>query len=820
MHLINLVLQRSTGLVKNYAYRGLLKWPWLCLVWCFLLVVILLCSLWIANRCYPLLLPDQQQDFASVILDDQGYPLRAFADQQGVWRYKVDMKEVSEEYLLALIAYEDRYFYQHPGVNPISFLRAAWQYLIHQRIVSGGSTITMQVARILHSHPRTLLGKLQQVLRALQLEWYLSKQEILNIYINYAPFGGTLEGVQAASYQYFRKPALALRPAEAVLLAVLPQAPSRYRPDRYPQRATHARNKVIDRLVKQGDWSPQKGKQVKQEPVVVWKPEQPFVAPLLARRLHQENINKAVIDTYIKRDLQLQISSYVQEYAMLQGAGVSMAVLVVDNQTQHVVSYVGSASMLDASRAGHVDMIQAIRSPGSTLKPLLFALAIDDNLIHSQSLLADVPRLNSRYQPGNFAKGFDGPVTATDALQRSLNIPFVQLIEAYGEQKFVNKLAHVLYPLRIPNGQANASVILGGAGISLQSLVALHSSFANQGWVKPLIFKKSETNSTPKNSKNNTVKGRRLVSDEAAWITWKTLTGLTPPTQFSWGMSQQARPLLAWKTGTSWSSRDAWAIGSTVQYSIGVWVGKPSGEPLQGALGVSTAAPALFSVLNMVNNVKQGELQSISAIPERPFNVQEKEICWPDGRASHLSEGRCDRRFVALTKGGVTPRTLQIESGLAFHQVIENMMIDADSGLLLSTHCTALLAKHKKVSVWPRQLEPWLAFNEKRGLRIPNYSPHCLVIPKQADALTIMGLLNQQQIYRQQQELIQQTVYAAGAFGEVSWYLNGRWLATQTGAYTLKLLPNLQGKAELVAIDQHGVTGRITFTIKDDLISL
>ena len=814
------MFQRFTGVVTKTTYQGLLKWPWLCLAWCFLFMILVLCSLWIANRCYPLLLSDQQQDFASVVLDDQGYPLRAFADQQGVWRYKVDIENISDEYLLALIAYEDRYFYQHPGVNPISFLRAAWQYLIHQRIVSGGSTITMQVARILHPHPRTLLGKLQQVLRALQLEWYLSKQEILNIYINYAPFGGTLEGVQAASYQYFRKPASALRPAEAVLLAVLPQAPSRYRPDRYPQRATQARNKVIDRLVKQGDWSPQKGKQVKQEPVVVWKPEQPFVAPLLARRLHQENPNKAVINTYIKRDLQLQISSYVQEYAMLQGAGVSMAVLVVDNQTQHVVSYVGSASMLDASRAGHVDMIQAIRSPGSTLKPLLFALAIDDNLIHSQSLLADVPRLNSRYQPGNFAKGFDGPVTVTDALQRSLNIPFVQLIEAYGEQKFVNKLAHVLYPLRIPNGQANASVILGGAGISLQSLVTLHSSFANQGWVKPLIFKKPETNGKPKNSKNNAVKGRRLVSDEAAWITWKTLTGLTPPAQFSWGVSQQVRPVLAWKTGTSWSSRDAWAIGSTEQYSIGVWVGKPSGEPLKGALGVTTAAPALFSVLSMLNNAKQADLQSVSAMPERPFNVQEKEICWPDGRASHLSEGSCDRRFVALTKGGVTPRTLQIESGLAFHQAIENIMIDADSGLRLSGHCGALVAKHKKVSVWPRQLEPWLAVNEKRGHRIPIYSPHCLVIPKQADALTIVGLLNQQQIYRQQQELILQTVYAAGASGKVSWYLNGRWLASQAGAFTLKLLPNLQGKAELVAIDQHGVTGRITFTMKDDLISL
>ena len=560
-------------------------------------ICLLLITLWLANVIYPLALPDQQEDFATVVLDDEGYPLRAFADKNGVWRYHVNLDEVSPEYINALIAYEDRYFYYHFGVNPISFVRAAWQYLVNQRIISGGSTLTMQVARLLHPHERTLLGKLKQILRAFQLEWQLSKQEILSLYINYAPFGGTLEGVQAASYQYLRKPVSDLRPAEAALLAVLPQAPSYYRPDRHPKRAALARDKVIDRLSTQGEWSQQKAASVKQEPVVVWEPEQPLSAPLLARRLKQENPHKGVIKTFIQRSLQEQISRYVLDYASLQGEGVSMAVLVVDNQTQHVISYVGSSSMLDSSRAGHVDMVRATRSPGSTLKPLLFGLAIDDNLIHSQSLLADVPRLNSRYKPGNFSNGFDGPVTATRALQRSLNIPFVQLIEAYGEQKFVNKLSHVLHPLVIPGNKANAAIILGGAGTSLQSLVSLHSSFANEGWVKPLIFE--DTNLATQKSKQV---GRRLMSEEAAWITWKTLTGLTPPEQFSWGLSKEIRPVLAWKTGTSWSSRDAWAIGSTKQHTIGIWVGKPDGQPLRGALGVTTAAPALFSILDMLED--------------------------------------------------------------------------------------------------------------------------------------------------------------------------------------------------------------------------
>lgn len=777
---------------------------------------LLLCSLWIADLVYPLAMPNQHKDFATVVLDDEGYPLRAFADKAGVWRYEVSVEHVSPDYIEALIAYEDRYFYQHPGVNPLSFLRAAWQYVYHQRIISGGSTLTMQVARLLHPHERTLLGKTQQTLRALQLEWHLSKQQILSLYLNYAPFGGTIEGVQAASYQYLRKPASDLRPAEAALLAVLPQSPSFYRPDRHPKRATRARNKVIDRLVTQGVWSQQKADKVKQEPIVVWTPEQPLVAPLLARRLRHENPTKPVIKTFIKRSLQQQISSYVQDYAVLQGEGVSMAVLVVDNQTQHVISYIGSAAFQDESRAGHVDMIQAIRSPGSTLKPLLYGLAIDEDLIHSHSLLADVPRVNSRYRPGNFAKGFDGPVTASDALQRSLNIPFVQLIEAYGEQKFTNKLAHVLHPLRIPEHKANASIILGGAGSSMQSLVALHSSFVNKGWVKPLVFEQQQTKHTIDSNLSSV--GRQLMSEEAAWITWKTLTGVTPPKQFNWGISNATRPELAWKTGTSWASRDTWAIGSTLQYTVGVWVGKPSGEPLRGALGVTTAAPALFSVVDMLqaNDKHQRDQQ-----PKQPVSVQDKEICWPDGRSVSLVEpAYCERIFVAYTKEGVTPRTLQIESGLAFHQAVQTILVDVETKQRLSAECATENSTTQKISLWPRQLEPWLHVKEKRSSRMPLYSENCLVIPLQAQILIIEGILDKQIIYRQQLMPIQQTVHVAGAGGAVSWYLNGQWLATKKGNYQLTLPKHFYGENELVAVDEQGVSGRIIFEIKDDLLSV
>jgi penicillin-binding protein 1C len=460
-----------------------------------------------------------------------------------------------------------------------------------------------------------------------------------------------------------------------------------------------------------------------------------------------------------------------------------------------------------------VDMVQAIRSPGSTLKPLLFGLAIDENLIHSESLLADVPRLTSRYRPGNFGKGFSGPVLASDALQRSLNIPFVQLIDAYGTQLFVNKLAHVLHPLRIPGNKANSSIILGGAGISLESLVSLHSSFANKGWVKPLSFELVMTNIRVANSLTTNKKksqGRRLLSEEAAWITWKTLTGLTPPEQFRWGLSNKQRPQLAWKTGTSWGNRDTWAIGSTADHTIGIWVGRPNGEPLKDALGVTTAAPALFTVFNM--------LQAKNTSPERPFTVIDKEICWPDGRASQLSSGSCDRHLFALTKEGVTPRTLQIESGLAFHQAQQTIMIDPITKLRLTGQCGSLTGIVEMVTLWPRKLEPWLATSEKRSARIAKYSPKCLVIPKQTDTLNIVGIENEQQLFRLDSEPIQQTIYATGAFGQVSWYLNGQWLGSQKTPLHLILPIDLSGNIELVAVDENGISGRIDFSIKNNLV--
>lgn len=281
--------------------------------WCVIiaLLALLICSgLWLADKVWPLPLSDVQ--VARVVVAEDGSPLWRFADGQGVWRYPITIKQVSPYYLQALLTYEDRWFYKHPGINPFAIARAAWQDLSHGEIISGGSTLSMQVARLLDPHPRTFGGKVRQIWRTAQLEWHLSKTQILELYLNRAPFGGTLQGIGAASWAYLGKPPDELTRGEAALLAVLPQAPSRLRPDRYPERAQAARNKVLDRLVQYQVWTKQQADDVKQEPVWLASRQMPQTAPLLARRMVQTYPHQDVIETTIDAALQRQLETLAQ----------------------------------------------------------------------------------------------------------------------------------------------------------------------------------------------------------------------------------------------------------------------------------------------------------------------------------------------------------------------------------------------------------------------------------------------------------------------------------------------------------------------------
>jgi penicillin-binding protein 1C len=359
---------KNDGTTRRAALRRRLQplWPWLRWGTAALLVLLL-----VLDFAFPPPLP-KQRDTSTLVVAADGSPLRAFADAEGVWRYPASADSVSPLYLQALLTYEDRWFWQHPGINPLAILRASGQLLRGGRIVSGGSTLTMQVARILDPHSRTPWGKLKQMLRAVQLEVHLSKAQILALYLERAPYGGTIEGVEAASWAYLGKPATQLSHAEAALLAVLPQAPSRLRPDRHPEAAQKARDKVLARMAELGVWTQEEVEDARIENVVARSLRPPMHAALLAQRLHSAHPGQARIQSSIDLDLQRTLEERVASYFSTLPERTSAALLVVDNQTLQARAYVGALAFGDRQRLGHVDMVQAWRSPGSTLKPFLY----------------------------------------------------------------------------------------------------------------------------------------------------------------------------------------------------------------------------------------------------------------------------------------------------------------------------------------------------------------------------------------------------------------------------------------------------------------
>lgn len=752
----------------------------------------------VSDRLYPLNLSDQNNQFARIVVDRDGEPLRAFADAKGVWRYPVQRDQVSGYYLDALLNYEDRWFAYHPGINPFSLMRATFQNLKSGRIVSGGSTITMQVARLLHPHSRTLTGKSQQMLRALQLEWHLSKNQILELYLNYAPFGGAREGVQSASYQYLGKSASELTRAEAALLAVLPQAPSRLRPDRYPQRAQLARDKVLNRLMALNVWSQAQVIEAKKEQVSVYRPERPMLAPLLARRLISGYPGRSVIRTSIIASLQEVVQDLAADYALSLPRGTSTAILVVDNQSHQAIAYSGSADINSELRFGYVDMVRAIRSPGSTLKPLLYGLAIDAGLVHSASLLSDVPRDLSNYSPDNFSKGFRGPVSLSEALKDSLNIPAVEVLEHYGPRRFAGKLSNVGIKLRLPaDAKPNLSVILGGTGLSLENLVQVYGGFSSQGKISPIKYLLDRGEYSPE-----VANPRYLMSEGAAWVIGRILQDIRRPDRIASNAIVGHDKRIAWKSGTSYGFRDAWSVGFNARYTIGVWVGRPDGTPLPGFYGALSAAPLMFSAFDLLQD------SSVSGL-NMPPGVEQVEICWPLGIArSAQPASSCQTIKKAWVVDGVVPpglRTLSEKSDW-----FENpypFWVNPKTGLLVDSSCKIEPIEKRQVALWPKKLEPWIARKYRRESVIPLSDPAC-PHPVKLDAgeIRITGVKHNS-VFRaagSSDKAPVISVKAIGGQGTQQWYLNGELIKVTSSSQSLSIELKQPGAQQLAVIDEAG----------------
>ena len=607
-------------------------------------------------------------DLSTQVLDRNGRLLRAYATPDGRWRLPVTVSDVDPRFIEMLQIYEDRRFRNHAGVDPLAMSRAAWQFLASARVISGGSTLTMQVARLLEPRAeRTLGAKLRQIVRALEIERNMSKDEVLGLYLTLAPYGGNLEGIRAASLAYFGKEPKKLSLAEAALLVALPQSPELRRPDRSATVARAARDRVLDRIAKAGRVPADEVAFAKLEVVVAGRRPMPALAPHASDQtvaaLPKQKLHRLTIDAALQKNLE----DLARERAKALGPNISVAIIAVDNASGEVLARVASADYFDERRAGQVDMTDALRSPGSALKPFIYGLAFEDVIAHPETLIEDRPVRYGAYAPENFDMTFQGTVTTRRALQMSLNVPAVSLLDGVGASRLNARIAQAGGTLMLPKGEApGLAMALGGLGIKLSDLTMLYVGLARGGNAVSLVER--ITSAEP-------AAPRRLLDPVASWYLGNILVGTPPPENAAGGR-------IAFKTGTSYGYRDAWSVGFDGKRTIGVWVGRPDGAPVAGLVGRVAAAPILFDAFARLGqpaaplqHAPRGAVFSTSAkLPPplrhfRPNGVVASDsaspplrIMFPPNNARlelTTFEGKTDPLALKIT-GGVEPLTVLV----------------------------------------------------------------------------------------------------------------------------------------------------------------
>ncbi len=729
-----------------------------------------------------------------VVLAKDNTLLRSFADENGVWRYPITIDQVSDKYIKALIGYEDQWFFYHPGVNPFSLIRGLYQYIKNRRIISGGSTLTMQVARLKRSTRHTFKDKFIQIFTAFQLEWHFSKKEILNYYLNHAPFGGVRQGVQAASYAYFEHGAENLTHAQAALLAVMPQAPTRYRPDLHPKAAEKARNKLLDRLEKFNIWKKETIEQAKKEKVTGWAIVNNMKAPLLSRRLYKKK-RKNKIHTFIDYYLQLSLEQLAKDYASNLPPHLSLAILVMDNDTGGIAAYVGSADFANDQRFAHVDMVIAMRSPGSTMKPFIYGMALDQGLIHSKSMLMDIPIQFKDYRPVNFNRSFTGPVSAAYALSHSLNLPAVQVMDHLEPMYFYTQMINTGFKIKLPkNARPNLSLALGGFSTSLENLVHVYSCLGRAGkTIKPRYIPGSE------------IVENKLLSRGAAFIIHEILL---PENN---NQIIEEKNYFAIKTGTSYGYRDAWAIGVDKGYTAGVWVGRPDGMPVPGYYGSQTAEPFLKMVFQL--------LPKHDGMIRQPKSVTKKFISWPSGK--EIKQSKINKNQInfnneyiknAWLLNKTAPRTLTRRQDIKGFAVLNlKPCITPDNKFRIPAKCECDIPCEKKsIELWPKALESFIPKALHRKTLIPPVHPKCAQVFDTIlrETIKIKGLFNNDAIIKKDStnQYPSFDLIVEGGNGPWYWFENSE--IKQTGK-KFKFRPMHPGAYQILVVDKSGFLDQI-----------
>lgn len=747
------------------------------------------------NRIFPL---PALKEYSTIVTDNKGDVIHAYLTKDEKWRMKTALEEISPLLRKTIVEKEDKYFYYHPGVNVLAVGRALVKNIFRLKRTSGASTITMQVARALEPKRRTYGNKFIEMFRAFQLEWKYSKDEILQLYLNLVPYGGNIEGVKSASTLYFKKSPDHLSLAEITALSIIPNRPSSLVMGQHNDLIVQERNRWLKKFAADHVFTDKEIQDALSEPLTATRGIVPKSIPHLAYRLKQQGGD--IIKTNIESNTQFKVEKLVEDYSRsLTLKNIrNAAVIVIDNQTHNVITYIGSANFYDTLDGGQVNGAHAIRQPGSTLKPLLYGLCMDEGLMTPKAMITDVAVNYQGYAPENYDKQFNGYVTMEYALEHSLNIPAVKGLKMLGKDPFVQKLAACDFrQIRKDQQKLGLSMVLGGCGATLEELTGLYSVFANEGKYFRPNYVQSLANKSADTAKN-TKPGQQVISPAATFMINEILSKVNRPDfPLNW-QSTEHMPKIAWKTGTSYGRRDAWSIGYNKNYTVGVWVGNFSALGIPELSGANVATPLLFRIFNTIDYDSDQEWFT------QPKDCDIRMVCSETGM---LPSDHCHNT--------VTDYFIPLISST---QVCNNQEEIAVSGNEKISYCKVCMPAAGYKKKWYKLVSPEMQqyFEEHHIVyaKIPVHNPDCeKVFTGGAPAITFPKHGSEYFISKKNPEPLQLTCNAGNDVGKVFWYINNRFYKSAEVKTKQFFIPE-EGPVKISCTDDKGRNRDIWIRVK------
>ncbi len=726
--------------------------------------------------------------YSPVFRDRNHQILHVYLNKEEKWRIPFEFEQIDNAFVKTLLWKEDQWFYWHYGINPFSVVRALFSNLFRGKRVSGASTITMQVVRLKTRYPRTWFYKIIEAFRAIQLEWNYSKKEILSFYLNLLPYGGNIEGVYCASWYYFQKLPQNLTPAEQMVLAIIPNQPNSLNIQKQDNAIFHKRNVWLKKYYHEGYLSEEEYERSIKEPLQVFKERFPKYAPHFCQFIQKQHSDSSQVITTLDLKTQMLVEQIVQNYYpnLKINEIHNVAVLVVENQSREVLAYVGSPDFGDTTIAGQVDAVQAVRSPGSTLKPLVYGMAFEKGFITPKTVLLDVPMHIAGYAPQNYDEEFRGKVTAEWALAHSLNIPAVYLMKKYGQKNFIDLLCQLEFKqIQKDRDQLGLSTILGGCGVSLFELVQLYATFPNQGNFLKIKY-----------LKNQKVDTFQVLKPETCYFIYSILRQLTRPDFPSNFKDTKNLPEIAWKTGTSFGWKDGWAVGFSANYTIGVWVGNHDARSALQLNGSTFATPLLFNLFLALEKEKK-------AILNMPNCLKYRKVCIetglpPNSFCEHVS----DDFYLPLTSN----------NSKCDH--LKKVIVNNSENISYCVYCKPLIYKEKYYPNLPAPLVKFYLDHQVPFVKIPVHNPACkklkeeqalkIFMPKDGAEYLIDHLNPKSLSLECEFSLDTDSLY---------WFINGVFYRCQAVNEIIFFQPT-PGLFDLQVIDNKGRKDQIRFSVK------